>query len=287
LSYVENTYNIRNFDTFKEDQEGGVLKFKQGNNVEEIALGRYRKRTYSADLNSVGAYYMYNWINVDEYPCKKPPFEEKTAHIIYEILASRWEKASHYASELPKSLEVSTLQFVLKGFRTIEQLLQQENSYFQDHFMNRESFRIAVKVSSDSIGGPFVFINLFEEESAKKFKEIKALPRKVECLRMNLEYLVNFAAKYHVKEGDDYITLAFRLMGNLIDQNEPILDYNKDYAKILTKLDLKLSDRLNFATKLLPEKKRKLFCTELEDTLFTFPSLDNILYYLPANSTKK
>jgi hypothetical protein len=52
----------------------------------------------------------------------------------------------------------------------------------------------------------------------------------------------------------------------------------------LAHLNLKISDRLNFASKLLPEKKRKIFCAELDSNLAKFPRLENILYYLPATS---
>jgi len=45
------------------------------------------------------------------------------------------------------------------------------------------------------------------------------LPKKVECLRMNLEYMVKFASKYKVSKGDDYMTLAFKILGNFVDQN--------------------------------------------------------------------
>jgi hypothetical protein len=45
-------------------------------------------------------------------------------------------------------------------------------------------------------------------------------------------------------------------------------------------LDIRLPDRLNFAAKLLGERRRREFCTELEEKLSAFPRLDNILYYL-------
>ena len=87
--------------------------------------------------------------------------------------------------------------------------------------MGRSTFPITFKNSSlDSIGGSFAFINIFEEDSKNKFKEIRATPRKVECLKMNLDYLANFASKYKVKNGDDYLVLAFKLLGNIVDQNE-------------------------------------------------------------------
>lgn len=101
---------------------------------------------------------------------------------------------------------------------------------------------------------------------------------------MNLDYLVNFAARYEVTSKDDYIVLAFRLLGNSLDQDESITDPSKDYSKILVNLNLKIYDRLNFAIKLLPEKKRKPFCNDLDQALTSFPSLDNILFYLSSSS---
>lgn len=102
---------------------------------------------------------------------------------------------------------------------------------------------------------------------------------------MNLEYMVKFASKYKVSnKADDYIVLAFKILGNLIDQNELHPYPDKEYTKILANLNLKINDRLNFASKLLPEKKRKIFCNELDLNLTRFPRLENILYYLPAIS---
>jgi hypothetical protein len=80
---------------------------------------------------------------------------------------------------------------------------------------------------------------------------------------MNLDYLIIFASRYQATQGNDYIKLAFHLLGNSVDQDETLIDPQKDYSKILAKLNLKIYDRLNFATKLLPEKKRKAFCSEL------------------------
>lgn len=69
---------------------------------------------------------------------------------------------------------------------------------------------------------------------------------------MNLDYLINFAARYEVISKDDYIVLAFRLLGNSLDQDEVVADPAKDYSKILVNLNLKIYDRINFAIKLLP-----------------------------------
>ena len=118
--------------------------------------------------------------------------------------------------------------------------------------MGRARFPIMYKASSDSIGGPSPLINIFEEEAKHAFRDLRVLPKKVECLRMNLEYLVKFAGKYKVSNGDDYIVLAFKILGNLIDQNELHPYPDKEYSKILTHLNLKINDRLNFASKLLP-----------------------------------
>ena len=140
----------------------------------------------------------------------------------------RWHKAISIVKSMKRTLETSTLQFILKGYLTIESLMGQEGQYYQDHFMNRNNFPIIFKNSSlDSIGGSYVFINVFEEESKAKFKEIKAIPRKVECLKMNLDYLANFASKFKVRNGDDYLVLAFKILGNTVDQSELQADGEK------------------------------------------------------------
>ena len=219
MPYIEKVFSYEMFNQNKNTYEKGIVKFKQNNNVDEGGIGRYRKRIYSVDIASEGSYYLYNWISPDEYPCEKPPAEERKAHVVYEILNCRWAKALQLVGNLPKTLETSALLFILRGFKTLDDLLRQEGQYFQDHFLNRPKFQIIYKASSDSIGGLFVYLNVFEEESKKKFKELKSFPRKVECLRMNLDYLVKFAGSYEVASGDDYLVLAFRLLGNQWDQN--------------------------------------------------------------------
>ena len=77
---------------------------------------------------------------------------------------------------------------------------------------------------------------------------------------MNLDYLANFASRFKVRNGDDYLVLAFKILGNVVDQSELHADGEKEFGKILANLNLKLYDRINFATKLLPEKKIKFFC---------------------------
>jgi hypothetical protein len=56
---------------------------------------------------------------------------------------------------------------------------------------------------------------------------------------------------------------------------------------IFLNLDVKLPDRLNFATKLLGEKKRKEFCYALEERLCNFAGLDNILFYLSSKGREE
>ena len=85
--------------------------------------------------------------------------------------------------------------------------------------MGRAKFPIMYKASSDTIGGLSPMLNIFEEEGKHAFRDLRVLPKKVECLRMNLEYMVKFAGKYKVRKGDDYIALAFKILGNLSDQN--------------------------------------------------------------------
>lgn len=49
---------------------------------------------------------------------------------------------------------------------------------------------------------------------------------------------------------DDYIKLIFILLGNQYNQEDTAPNHS-DYSRVLLELDLKLGDRLNFATKLL------------------------------------
>lgn len=78
----------------------------------------------------MGTYYLNNWISTDEYPCEKPSLDEKSAHLIYEILASQWTKALEIVDSLDKNLEVMTLSFILKGFKSIENIIAEESQYF-------------------------------------------------------------------------------------------------------------------------------------------------------------
>lgn len=172
------------------------------------------------------------------------------------------------------------MTFVLKGFKAMEMIIAEESQLFEGQFLNRDKYEISFRSSSESVGGTGNFVSVFEEDSKTKFLELRSLPRKVECLKMNLDYLTTFASRYEVTQSDDYVKLAFHILSNSMDQDDTVSDPLKDFSKILIKLNLKIYDRLNFATKLLPEKKRKAFCSELEQALTTFPCLDNILFYL-------
>ena len=146
LPIVDRLYSIDTFYSIKQTYEKGISKFKVSNNVDQITVvSRHRKRTYSVDPSSFGAYYLYNWISSQEYPCDKPSFQDRSAHVIYEILAMRWHKAIGIVRSMGKTLETSTLEFVLKGYQTIEALIGQEGQYYQDHFMNRSNFPITFK----------------------------------------------------------------------------------------------------------------------------------------------
>lgn len=98
---------------------------------------------------------------------------------------------------------------------------------------------------------------------------------------MNLDYLVKFAGAYRPAVEDGYLQLAFKLLGNACDQEAgAILPLEQDYLRLLLRLNIRLPDRLNFAVKLLGERRRREFCSELEERLSSFPQLDNILYYI-------
>ena len=116
-----------------------------------------------------------------------------------------------------------------------------------------------MKLSTESIGGYASFVNIFEEDARVKFHEIRNFPRKVEILKVNLDYLVKFAGAYRPVVEDGYLQRAFKLLGNSYDQEGTNTSppYDQDYLKLLLRLDLKLSDRLNFAAKLLGERRRR------------------------------
>jgi hypothetical protein len=75
-----------------------------------------------------------------------------------------------------------------------------------------------MKLSSESVGGYASFVNIFEEEARAKFHEIRSIPRKVEILKVNMDYLVKFAGAYKPVVEDGYLQLAFKLLGNSHDQ---------------------------------------------------------------------
>lgn len=123
--------------------------------------------------------------------------------------------------------------------------------------MGRTTHEISIKLSSESVGGYYNFLNVFEEDAKTKFAEIRSVPRKVEIMKVNLNYLVKFAGSYHSTIEDNYIKLAFKILGNSLDQELSIASEEQDFMKIMLNLDINLSDRLNFATKLLGDKKKR------------------------------
>lgn len=68
------------------------------------------------------------------------------------------------------------------------------------------------------MGGAGSFVNTYEEDAKTRFSEMRSLPKKIDCLKVNLEFLINFASRYEVRSNDDYIMLAFKLLGNSVDQ---------------------------------------------------------------------
>lgn len=83
LREPEKNYSLNAFNSIKEIHEKGVNKFKQTNSYEDSLLPRQRRRGNSIDSQTIGTYYLNNWISGDEYTCEKPSPEEKTAHLVY------------------------------------------------------------------------------------------------------------------------------------------------------------------------------------------------------------
>lgn len=265
LAGDERSFALQSFYSTKEIHEKGVRRFKaQYCTEEDNNSSRRRRRGYSIDSESTGAYYLNNWLSSEDYFCEKPPPEERTANLVYDLLDRRWGKALEAVAATPKAPYSAPLEYILNGFRSICSLLAEEDRQLVEHFMGRPTFEIvAMKMSSDSVGGSGSFINVFEEDARARFHEIRSIPRKVEILRTNFDYLVKFAGTYRPSVQDGYLQLAFRLLGNSCDQEGASLSQEHDYLRLLLRLDLRLSDRLNFAARLLGERRRRELCGEL------------------------
>jgi hypothetical protein len=64
--------------------------------------------------------------------------------------------------------------------------------------------------------------------------------------------------------------------------NKQVIDYSKeiDYMALLMELrEIKIYDRINFATRLLPKAKKAKFIDQLETAIVKFPFLDNLLLF--------
>lgn len=171
--------------------------------------------------------------------------------LVYELLAQRWSKALEIIALLPQAPHSAVLQYLLTGFRSIAGLLA-DDALLADSFLRRPAYEImSMKSSSESVGGNASFVNAFEEDAKARFQEIRSMPRKVEILRLNLDYLVKFAGSYRPTVEDGYLQLAFKLLGNSYDQEAGIVPPEHDLLRVLQRLDLRLSDRLNFAVRLL------------------------------------
>lgn len=220
LGSCQKSHALSSFKAIKQVYEKGIKKFKHANSedVKLNSFGGNRKRIYSTDMIPSGAYYLNNWISNDDYPCEKPSPEQKTAHLIYELLASQWSKALDIVDGLEKTLEVKTLAFILKGFKSIENIINEANPTVKSQFLERDRHQINFKSSSESVGGAGSFVNTYEEDAKTRFSEMRSLPKKIDCLKVNLEFLINFASRYEVRSNDDYIMLAFKLLGNSVDQ---------------------------------------------------------------------
>ena len=150
-------------------------------------MNKKRRRLYSIDNEYLGYYHLNNWLSNDEMLCEKAASEQKSAALIYEILFMRWEKAIEIITTIQKSTEIAALHYILKGFKTIHHLLNQDEKTLTDYFLARNCHQINFKLSSsDSVGGYFNFINILEEQSRSKFIEIRNIPRKAEIVKINL-----------------------------------------------------------------------------------------------------
>jgi hypothetical protein len=134
----------------------------------------------------------------------------------------RWNKAIEITASLPRTTQTATLEYILNGFKAISSLLTEEEKFFSEHFLGRNTHDITIKLSSESVGGYFNFLNVFEEEARVKFLDIRGIPRKVEILRVNLDYLIKFAGSYKPTTDDNYLQLAFKILGNNLDQEQSI-----------------------------------------------------------------
>ena len=256
---------LQAFYSAREIHETGICRFKAHHCSEEPARKTPRPRGYSIDTDITGAYYLNNWISNEGYFCEKPPPEERTANLVYDLLKHRWDRALEAVTAMPRAPHSAALEYILTGFKAVAALLPEEERQLRDHFMGRPTHEVLLmKMSSESVGGTGGFINVFEEDQRTRFHDIRSLPRKVEILRVNLEYLVKFAGAYRPAVKDGYLQLVFKLLGNACDQEGGIVPADQDYLQLLLQLDLRLSDRLNFAAKLLGERRRREFCEKLE-----------------------
>jgi hypothetical protein len=83
----------------------------------------------------------------------------------------RWGKALEIVAALPRAPHSAALEYILNGFRAISTLLMgEEEKLLADHFLNRGMHEIiAMKLSSESVGGYANFVNAFEEDVKTKF----------------------------------------------------------------------------------------------------------------------
>ena len=87
-----------------------------------------------------------------------------------------------------------------------------------------------------------------------------------------MDFLGKFVRNYDYSNSENYGKLIFSFLSNNSDMD--LANCEEDiYYNLLLKLDLRLEDRLNFATKLLPHQKRRSFNIQLEKNLSSFSRL--------------
>lgn len=214
----ERSFTLKQYYDLKDRHEKAIKKFKSAHVMDEMDGIKKRRRANSIDTEATGAFYLNNWLSHEEYPCDKPPPEEKTANLFYELLLLRWNKALELISCFEMTPEVTTLQYIIMCFKAVSSLLTDEDKSLTEHFMGRASHEIKVKQSSESVGGMGSFVNVLEDDSKTKFWEIRSLPKRVECLKINLDFLVKFTNNYIIRTEDCYLQLCFLFLGNKCNQ---------------------------------------------------------------------
>jgi hypothetical protein len=98
------------------------------------------------------------------------------------------------------------------------------------------------------------YANIFDSNERKRFPIEFTLEDCIKNIEENLNFLVNFTSRTKFNKFNDYYILIYKFLSNKLDQKLFIdLDSKEnDYYYLLLNLEnIKLSDRINFCTKLL------------------------------------